>query len=248
MGLGGVLVRALEPAFRRKEEELERDGEWQAAQRLRKKQFKWQGVSEKEWVFIRDFVRVEFIGLLLVQRETFLKDKLEVMYKCIAAEPAESEMQELQEQVHIIDERLEVVNDKYRHYCWAMHRFNCELKDGPLQRGLCSHRRHVQWHLSDFLRWHCAGRGGCCARNCGCCEKPRSATRRMGATGHCTPACGCCREHSGITRLDHGIRIDFPGRIDSLSSLDPAHVKFRVSDLDDRTFSGRMMNAYIWGL
>jgi len=34
--------------------------------------------------------------------------------------------------------------------------------------------------------------GGCCSRNCGCCQSRYASTKRRNGIGHCTPSCGCC--------------------------------------------------------
>lgn len=53
----------------------------------------------------------------------------------------------------------------------------------------------------------CAATGGCCGRECGCCEKPLdslgsvsflgSNKREIGLNAHCTAECGCCIKRNG---------------------------------------------------
>ena len=64
-----------------------------------------------------------------------------------------------------------------------------------------SHGRLYAWVL-DCLE--CASTGGCCGRDCGCCEKPLityrepmkrydvESIRIVGVYGHCTAECPCC--------------------------------------------------------
>ncbi|KAL3451667.1 hypothetical protein BJX65DRAFT_223051 [Aspergillus insuetus] len=62
--------------------------------------------------------------------------------------------------------------------------------------------RHALWYLQ---RQECSDRGGCCARECGCCEKllheyvlhkyglDKEHTKRPRKVyGHCTSECACC--------------------------------------------------------
>jgi hypothetical protein len=60
---------------------------------------------------------------------------------------------------------------------WESHRRRWALEDGihsmTAARGFARQRKHPDWYLSEELREDCAGRGGCCGRSCGCCEKPR---------------------------------------------------------------------------
>lgn len=60
------------------------------------------------------------------------------------------------------------------------------------------HRRpHVLWRLE---RIFCQLRGGCCARDCGCCERTwRTIRDPHGLPGylHCSRGCGCCQRNGG---------------------------------------------------
>jgi len=57
---------------------------------------------------------------------------------------------------------------------------------------------------------YCKMRGGCCARNCGCCQRERKTNRPKTAQlkqymGHCTRKCGCCTRYNqliGVTAKD----------------------------------------------
>lgn len=49
---------------------------------------------------------------------------------------------------------------------------------------------------SDEARRGCAAMGGCYARDCGCCSRPRNMDRRP-RHSHCTIECGCCIQNRG---------------------------------------------------
>ncbi|KAK2878147.1 hypothetical protein FQN49_001098 [Arthroderma sp. PD_2] len=58
----------------------------------------------------------------------------------------------------------------------------------------------------------CRENGGCCARDCGCCTKPRDVS----PTGevhysHCTSLCLCCIRRRGFVRLDQTLGANIPG-------------------------------------
>ncbi|KAL4908208.1 hypothetical protein BDW74DRAFT_174900 [Aspergillus multicolor] len=67
--------------------------------------------------------------------------------------------------------------------------------------------RRAQWFHE---RRACAERGGCCDRNCGCCEKPvikyiehliedgKGGWTSVPLYGHCTAECGCCIRERGV--------------------------------------------------
>ncbi|KAL4921728.1 hypothetical protein BDW62DRAFT_174337 [Aspergillus aurantiobrunneus] len=64
------------------------------------------------------------------------------------------------------------------------------------------HGRRAQWYNERAL---CAELGGCCGRECGCCEKPVSrylvhleeGKEPVSLYGHCTVECGCCIRERG---------------------------------------------------
>ncbi|KAL1969003.1 hypothetical protein VTN77DRAFT_837 [Rasamsonia byssochlamydoides] len=72
-------------------------------------------------------------------------------------------------------------------------------------------------HKGKPLRWHqekdlCAKRGGCCGRECRCCEKalgsyasypqPDATPVIVYIYGHCTVNCGCCVRFRGFHKPD----------------------------------------------
>lgn len=86
---------------------------------------------------------------------------------------------------------------------WLLHRlwwqYRCGLSIGSLGKALDRWRSDPKWYMHPFLVEDCAGKGGCCSRDCGCCENRlmNSKTRKLGA-GHCTSECGCCQKAQGF--------------------------------------------------
>ncbi|RDW60494.1 uncharacterized protein DSM5745_10952 [Aspergillus mulundensis] len=74
--------------------------------------------------------------------------------------------------------------------------------------------RRAQWFHGRRL---CAERGGCCARGCGCCERPvtkyiehlledgKGRWTTVPLYGHCTAECGCCIRERGVYEPDKRI-------------------------------------------
>jgi hypothetical protein len=75
-------------------------------------------------------------------------------------------------------------------------------------------RKHPCWYLRPGLIEDCAARGGCCARECGCCEKRLHSLPRKGISGHCSLACSCCDKTIGRDTLSK-INIDFRSTLTS---------------------------------
>ncbi|CRL29563.1 unnamed protein product [Penicillium camemberti] len=63
--------------------------------------------------------------------------------------------------------------------------------------------RKRYWHQEELIE-DCAGRGGCCRRGCGCCEKREPTPGRNMGVGHCTTGCGCSLSFRGceLTRIE----------------------------------------------
>lgn len=87
------------------------------------------------------------------------------------------------------------------------HYWNCERQwwecranfpADTLSRGFNVWRSNPKWYLHRALRQDCAGRGGCCGRDCGCCLKRPVRPDRVHAIGHCTVECGCCEQARGF--------------------------------------------------
>lgn len=68
----------------------------------------------------------------------------------------------------------------------------------PLKELYDSLREDPKWYLREELVEDCKGRGGCCARECGCCEKRQATPGYTKGIGHCSVTCGCCIETRGF--------------------------------------------------
>ena len=128
------------------------------------------------------------------QREECLLEKIqELLARDTIPLPRETE------RLRELHRRLGVLKENYwtQRYNWLVLRHQLKW---PTLRGLIECRSNPRWYLSETLRQHCAENGGCCGRECQCCED-RSAyansDRKLGY-GHCTLECGCCSEIRGF--------------------------------------------------
>lgn len=93
-------------------------------------------------------------------------------------------------------------------------------------------RRSKRWGVS-----RCIEAGGCCARGCGCCIKPRgSSLARPRLNAHCTPACSCCLQFMGFDRPIGPLK-------ESMEKL-PYDVRSR----DKNSLGAKHMDSGLWGL
>ncbi|OQE24826.1 hypothetical protein PENFLA_c009G00230 [Penicillium flavigenum] len=97
-----------------------------------------------------------------------------------------------------LDEEIKITNREYKRleHEWRMIRDS--FSDGPLVRGFELWRGDPKWYMHRVLREDCAGRGGCCGRECGCCLNRNFFWGRERAAGHCTVECGCCQKARGF--------------------------------------------------
>ncbi|KAL5361878.1 hypothetical protein BJX96DRAFT_166225 [Aspergillus floccosus] len=207
------------------EDRLERSGNQEKAQRLRRLQHRLFGLTkthaeEAIWAISQ---ADEQANRRLVKLRSLppVNDPAELKRRKEKSEYYDKFLAENAERL----EEVEEIKDK-------LHRL---MEHTPVYRAMTSRQRDPDWYLTGWLRYRCAGAGGCCGRSCGCCEKPRETTGAQGRFGHCTPNCLCCIEHRGYPiNLRRG---RYPGKL-------AFNVKQESSDL----YSGLLMNSHVWGL
>lgn len=90
--------------------------------------------------------------------------------------------EEKETQLAVYKAELQLLNDEYWQDNEHVWRLEANTTLGPMRRAYKACRRKPDWHLSEWLRRDCAGRGGCYGRKCRCCEKARE-TRGKGILG-----------------------------------------------------------------
>ncbi|RAL11481.1 uncharacterized protein BO97DRAFT_425478 [Aspergillus homomorphus CBS 101889] len=102
-------------------------------------------------------------------------------------------------------DETELYSDGSREAIWIAeqnrHKILSKLQDGPLKRAYLSNHKNPGWHLSEWQRSECVVAGGCCARDCGCCARPRCSDLATPHYGHCLSSCICCAKIRGFEIL-----------------------------------------------
>lgn len=100
------------------------------------------------------------------------------------------------------DMELKLLNIEYFQHLERMTELMKRKPPGRLVHRYTKDLRHKPKQLWNIERTYCRLRGGCCARDCGCCERswhtirdPSGKIRYM----HCTGSCGCCTRHRGYS-------------------------------------------------
>ncbi|RHZ46586.1 uncharacterized protein CDV56_102187 [Aspergillus thermomutatus] len=208
--------------FSKIENKLEQAGHLKTAQliRLLEHYAQFQRFHSKYWV--HQALRLDYKIRETVQREIHIKSLYESYNQSGRHHPltdAEFEM------VHIWQDELDDLDKTYWCLTRELNWITSTQFQGPLKRAYAAHHSNPSWYLSANHRRECAERGGCCARDCGCCGKPRE-TERFFKLGHCTEECPCCRKEFGEKRLSLRAR----------------------ADIDFERIGFKMERAYIWGI
>lgn len=186
-------------------------------------------------VFLRwsqNLIEADIEARWIVQREICVGEEVRALEKTMSLCPDGQKTTELSHQLNTYQEELQDLGKRYWIHSRSYWKLEGGMPGGVFIRGFRACREDPDWYLSAWLRQDCAGRGGCCGRSCGCCEKPRE-TKRGWSRGHCTSACGCCvRSSPNITGGTQNDIADFPFDVVSYNT----------------SYSHRVFRAYIWGL
>ncbi|KAJ5355813.1 hypothetical protein N7517_010422 [Penicillium concentricum] len=121
------------------------------------------------------------------------------------------------------DEERDALQKRYWYQQRKLYTCQCNIASGPIKLAYESLRENPKWWMQKELVKDCAGRGGCCGRGCGCCEKREPTPgRRMGA-GHCTSEFACYVSSQGFeftTEEEDNIRDALRVTLDNLDSRD----------------------------
>ncbi|CAG7923274.1 unnamed protein product [Penicillium olsonii] len=101
-----------------------------------------------------------------------------------------------------LQEQIAKLSSEYWDLEMQWWEIKCGFYLGPLTRGIDFWRAQPRWYMHPVLIEDCAGRGGCCARGCGCCVRRERQWGRKLAAGHCTAECGCCEKARGFELSD----------------------------------------------
>ena len=141
----------------------------------------------------QELIELEIRLCEVVQREDFLLQQCQQMPDGVEMVDSKQGLQQREQW----QQELDSLNQEY----WELQRMlyqnalTCPIRS--IEASFLTTRTYSKWYLCYSLRNDCTWRGGCCARSCGCCQKPRGSLRSNGH-GHCTKACGCCAKARGF--------------------------------------------------
>ena len=251
-----ALIKASTSTFQTMETRLENSGKFKKAQKLRKLQHDFFGLTEDQWLYITDYFESEHILHLASQGH----EKVQRWYNELINEPPANDpikINRRKKREAYYKEGLDLYQDHIHAVEGIINLLEIKMGHTPLYRAMVSHRRYSDWYLSNWLRERCSVNGGCCGRSCGCCEKPRDTTKSRWCFGHCTPTCDCC-----VRYKDRGLEITVRNSAHPSLPLLPrntkeylhiklkyeGHVTFNPRKEKTDITSARLMDAYVWGL
>lgn len=216
---------------------LARHGSFHSVQKFRYRTFTIHQMKDKidpDVIFnlCAKIICIEMDLRSLAQREEDLRERYSSLkQKATSKEDKEQLSKWLKE--------LEEIPKKYWILELDLYQQESGIPRGSLVRAYKLWRSYPKWYLHPDLVNDCAGKGGCCGRDCGCCERrgqtmPRDRRRSL---GHCTFNCGCCARNRGFDVCDKN---------DDLRTLDILH-----SALEKQTknsYSRRMIRTYFFGI
>lgn len=116
----------------------------------------------------------------IVQREIYVREEIQALRKSLLlltdGNRGTKEKADTESRPSALEKELQQLDSDYwdhKQHLWILETCSPII----FGRALQAHRKYPNWHPSDWLRADCAGRGGCCGRDCGCCEKSRGANR-----------------------------------------------------------------------
>jgi hypothetical protein len=128
----------------------------------------------------------------LAQREKVFKEIIQKQQNKVCTEKGALDMSPVQKGLFL------ELDQKYWIYLRRWWQLRMSLPDGPVSRGFELYWSNPKWYMHPVLIEWCAGEGGCCSRDCGCCAQRASDFEKEHGAGHCATSCGCCRKARGF--------------------------------------------------
>lgn len=157
----------------------------------------------------------------------------------LSADDDRKSMEEFQSQLDAYMQELQSLNTEYTicsRWIWWLQG---NMPSGTIKRAFKAYRKDPNWHLWEWLRQDCVGRGGCCGRDYGCCERVRKASKGplLGwGQEHYTSPCGCCIHTLGYPE----------GEVNKQGDI--KNFPFDISSYSTEFSSRRILWAYIFGV
>lgn len=145
--------------------------------------------------YINDIIRENIMLRQITQEE----ENVSEMYGALKSETT---TEENKMQLSKWLQRLEDLSRQYWFHERDLYQLESRFPAGSYRRAYDAWRSNPKWYLHPDLSNDCAGRGGCCGRDCGCCETRHELPGRRRGAGHCTAECGCCAKARGFDLTD----------------------------------------------
>lgn len=147
---------------------------------------------------------------ILRQREIYLQEQISTLgatpssKSLIDWETTEGEESNTTTTVNEYKHELLNINQRLFLLCQYRYLMFIERPNSPIVSELLLCVENGRWW--DMRQMSCILSGGCCARDCGCCERPRQPKTDQNRPAvmdrsHCTIACGCCIRYRGFGSL-----------------------------------------------
>lgn len=229
------LCKLAVPVYDRIDALLAKRGSFQSVQEFRARSIRLyidrDGVkTETLEKLMTEIFRIEWRLRELAQREEGLKEQYVSLELAVNS-------QEDKKQLSARLDGLEAIPKDYWLLERRLYEQEASLPRGGFLRAYSSWRSNPKWYLHPDLVNDCAGKGGCCGRGCGCCEKRGQAMDRCRSAGHCTVECRCCAKSRGFEVHDTK---DIMANHDYCLSV--------VKDQSNTTYSWRFHQAYYFGI
>lgn len=151
----------------------------------------------------------------IIQRQTYIQEEIGALKRLNDTDLV------TMPQLHAYEAELQRLYDCYlgnRKFIWKLEG---DVPSGFFIRAFSPCRDNPHWYQSKWHRQDCAGRGGCCGRACGCCEKVGTHHGKKHSRRHCNSGCGCCIRSYGRLTSEYDMPSDmddFPFDIDAYDS------------------------------
>ncbi|EAW10823.1 uncharacterized protein ACLA_052960 [Aspergillus clavatus NRRL 1] len=214
---------------------LEKQGLYQTGRLLRFFQYHHQPPDPEAMHWCQDLIEHERTCNIIAQSLAFYQSA----HKALNEDRNPDKRRRLASALEHARDSLEELKSLYREVKAELMTHLGNMPGGPFRKAFLAWRNETNWHLCDWMRQDCVARGGCCARECGCCEKPRG-TGGYGYPihGHCTLLCACCAQTNGLPVMDENAQCN----VNLWEDIE----RFMVDQTD--MYSRRAYRAYIWGV
>lgn len=162
---------------------------------------------EQQWQWIAEWEQEEINGDSIIQRETYLLEEVDSRQKAAVSSRLSHEKAR---EIEAWKQELSQINQRLWHHKQERAALLCRVPGGAWIREYYTRRQRQDKWWED-KRVACENKGGCCERDCICCDKVRQTMSGQRCKyekphSHCTTECGCCIRDRGFYKPDPRIK------------------------------------------